>query len=145
MSDLYEDTSRILTYEQMITWEGVMLYWWITPRSCQGHFKVKLANNIENISSCLVVQSSIRKDWWWHIWSGIISAHIFRKFRAVLILGGVMPPCLPSLHPHSSRLNWTSKITIMQLRVASAWASIAKDWYIIWYGGRHGLRLCFTA
>ena len=113
----------------------------VMPRSHQGHFKVKLAKNIENthilsISSCLVVQSSIRKDW---------KAHIFRKSRAVMILGGVMPPCLPLLHPHSSRLNWTSKITIMQQLVASAWDSIAKYWYIIRYGGWHGLRLCFTA
>ena len=30
------------------------------------------------------------------------------------------------LHPHSSWLNGTSKITIMQQRVASAWAFITK-------------------
>ena len=40
MLDLYEDTNRILAYEQIMTWEGVVLYWWITPRSCQGHIKV---------------------------------------------------------------------------------------------------------
>ena len=30
-----------------------------------------------------------------HTWSGIISAHIFRKSRAVLILGGVIITCYP--------------------------------------------------
>ena len=34
-----------------------------------------------------------------HTWSGIISAHIFRKSMAVLILGGVMPPCCPYYTP----------------------------------------------
>ena len=76
MSDLYEDTNSILAYEQIIAWEGVLLVdnTKVMSRSHQGHFKVKLAKNIENtcthflsISRYLVVQSSIRKDWWWHI------------------------------------------------------------------------------
>ena len=45
--------------------------------------------------------------------------------------------------PPSTRLKWTSKITITQQRVASA--SIAKYWYIIGYGGWNGLSLFFTA
>ena len=45
MSDLYEDNSRILAYEQIITREGVVLYWWITPRSCQGHIMVISRSN----------------------------------------------------------------------------------------------------
>ena len=32
-------------------------------------------------------------------WSGIISAHIFRKSRAVLLLGGVMITCCPCYTP----------------------------------------------
>ena len=32
MSDLYEDTSRILADEQILTYEGFGLYWWITPK-----------------------------------------------------------------------------------------------------------------
>ena len=38
----------------------------VISRSHQGHIKVKLEKNIENISilSLLVVQSSTRKDWW---------------------------------------------------------------------------------
>ena len=123
----------------------------VMSRSHQGHFKVKLPKNIENtlflsMSSSLGVQSSIRKDWWWHMLGRVSFQNtFFRKSRAVLILWGVMPSCLPLLHPHSSRLNWTRKIIIMQQRVASASASIAKDWYIIGYGGWHGLRLCITA
>ena len=114
----------------------------VMSRLHQGHFKVKLANNIENthfltILSCLVVQSSIRKDWWWHILGRVSFQHTFLEnlALAVRILGGVIPPFSPFLHPHSSRLNWTSKLTIMQQRVASAWASIAKDWCIIGHGG----------
>ena len=49
MSDLSGYTNSILAYEQIITWEGVVLYWCMTPRLHQGHFKVKLAKNIENI------------------------------------------------------------------------------------------------
>ena len=80
---LYEDTNRILAYEQIITSEGVVLYWWM---SCQGHIEVisrsKLQKNIENthflsISSCLVVQSFIRKDWWWHILGRVSFQHTF--------------------------------------------------------------------
>ena len=97
MSDLYEDTSRILANEQIITLEGVVLYRWITPRSCQGYIKVISRSNSQkilriptfyhflSISSCLVVQSSIKKDMMTHTWSRIISAHIFRKSWAVLI------------------------------------------------------------
>ena len=48
MLDLYEDTNRILAYEQIITWEGVVLYWWITPRSCQGHIKVIWRSKSQN-------------------------------------------------------------------------------------------------
>ena len=43
MSDLYEDTSMILAYEQITKWEGVVLYWCIfvlIPRLFQGHIKV---------------------------------------------------------------------------------------------------------
>ena len=40
MTDLAEDTSRILAYGQIITWEGVVFYWCKTPRSFQGHIKL---------------------------------------------------------------------------------------------------------
>ena len=54
----------------------------VMSRSHQGHFKVKLAKNIENthflsISSCLVVQSSIRKDLKWHILGRVSFQHTF--------------------------------------------------------------------
>ena len=78
----------------------------VISRSHQGHFRVKLAKNIKNIhflsiSSLSVVQPYTIKDWWWpvtHFWSGIISTHIFMKSRAVLILGGVIPPCVSLLN-----------------------------------------------
>ena len=127
---------------------------WITWKSCQGHIKVisrakpqkywkyTLFINFKLFSGAVIHWRGLMVT---HTWSGIISAHIFRKSRAMLILWGVMPPCLPLLHPHSSRVNWISKITIMQQRVASTLAPVAKDWYIIGYGGWHWLRVCFTA
>ena len=39
MLDLYEDTNRILAYEQIITWEGVDNTK-VMSRSHQGHLKV---------------------------------------------------------------------------------------------------------
>ena len=60
-----------------------------------------------SIAICLVVQSSIRKDRWWHILGRVSFQPTFcKKSGAMLILGGVISPCLPLLHSHSSRLNW---------------------------------------
>ena len=122
----------------------------VMSRSHQGHFKVKLAKIIENthflsISSCLVVQSSIRKDWWWLILGRVSVQHTFLGNLGQCWYWEGWLSHVTLVTPHSPRLNWTSKIIIMQQRVASAWASIAKYWYIIGYGGWHGLRLCHTA
>ena len=78
MSYLYEDTSRILAYEQIITWEGVLL---LVDNTKVMSWLNSFQFQTFSISSCLVVTNP---------WSGIISAHIFRKSRAVLLLGGVM-------------------------------------------------------
>ena len=96
MADLYEDISRILAYEHIITWDGVVLHWWITPRSFQGqtrkkYLKYPLVINFKLFSGAVIHQKGLMVT---HTWSGIISAHIFRKSR-ILILGGVMPPCCP--------------------------------------------------
>ena len=147
MSDLPEDSSRILAYEQIITWEGVQLYWCITPRSHQGHFKVKKNGFIHFllILSLLVVQSSARKDRWWHILGRVSFQQTFLEIYDSADIGRGNAPMFALITPPSSRLYWTSKITIMQQRVASAWVSIAKDWYMVGYEGWHDPRLCFTA
>ena len=56
---------------------------------------------------------------------GII--HNFQDPCAPLDIGRGNTPMFAIITPHSARLNLTSKITIMQQRVASVWASIAKD------------------
>ena len=94
MSDLSEETSRILAYDQIITWEGVVF--------CQGHIKVISKSSSQKILKIplLVVQSSTRKDWWWHILGRVSFQNTFwGNLWTVLILGGVIPPCLPLLHP----------------------------------------------
>ena len=119
----------------------------VMSRSFQGHFKVKPAKNIDNthflsISSCLAGQSSIRDDWCWHILGRVSFQHTFLgNLEQYWYCEGQCP----HVCPYSSRVNWTSKITIMQQRVASTLASIAKDWYIIGYGGWQWVRVCFTA
>ena len=152
MSDLSEDISRVLAYEQIITWEGVALYWFITPRSLQGQIKVISSSNWQkywkcpllSISDLSVVPSSTRKDWFWHILR-VSFPHTFlgNLGQCWYWRGWYLHVFL--ITPPSSRLNWTSKITIMQQRVASACVSISKYWYIVGYEGWHGLRWCFTA
>ena len=78
-----------------------VLYWCITPR----HVKVTARSfqcqtcqiiNIKLLSGAVIYYKGLMVTL---SWSGIILTHNFRKSRTVLILGGVIPPCLPVLHP----------------------------------------------
>ena len=121
--------------------------------SHQGHFKVKFATDIENthfwsISSCLVVQSSIMKDWWWHILGRVSFQHTFlENLGQCWYIGRGNAPHVSLITPRFLKAQQLNKQNYnnMQQRVASARASIAKDWHIIGYEGWNGLRLCFTA
>ena len=76
----------------------------VISRSHQNHFRVKLAKDIGNVlcinfklvSGAVIYLKGLMVT---HSWQGIISTYIFRKSRSVSILGGVLPPGLPILHP----------------------------------------------
>ena len=149
LSDWSEDTSRILAYEQIITREGAVHYWCITLMSCQGHIKVISGQTgqkywkkcpLLSISTLLVVQSSTR-NMVIHSQSSIISTYIFRKFKALSILGGkcshICPYYTPFLKAQLNKQNYNY--------VAACNISLGfKYGHITGYERWHGVTLCFT-
>ena len=147
MSDLFEATSRIYKWANNNMRRSCA---WLVDNTnviSRSNSAKKSWKNTHflSISSCLVVQSSMRKNWWWYIlgWVSYLSTHLLGNRRQCSYCDGqcshVCPyyTCIPQGSIERAKLPLCSGV-LHQLELPSQKIDS------IVYGGWHGLRLCFT-